>query len=127
VSRNTDPSWSTVQTVRERDDYTCVLCFVRDALQTHHRRLRGMGGSKWAGINLPSNLITVCATCHKYIHDHVAWAKSEGLIVSHSADPAKVAVRLFRHGLVTLQSDGTRTALFPPNAALREESSHDPF
>lgn len=122
MGRNTDPSWSTVQRVRERDEYTCVLCFEQDALQTHHRRLRGIGGSTWPGINLPSNLITVCPTCHRYIHDHPAWAKQEGLIVSHSADPARVVVRLFRHGMVTLEPNGDRTPLFPPSNTERGSS-----
>lgn len=106
MARNTDPSWTTIQKVRERDEYACVLCFVNDALQTHHRRLRGIGGSTWRGINLPSNLITVCPSCHAYIHANPKWSKQEGLIVSHFSDPAAIPLRVLRHGWLKLTENG---------------------
>ncbi len=44
--------------LRERDPY-CVHCGGDDSLQVHHRRNRGMGGSK--NLDRYDNLIRVCA------------------------------------------------------------------
>ena len=44
--------------VNERDLY-CWHCGTTEGLQTHHRRNRGMGGSKI--LDTPDNLIRVCA------------------------------------------------------------------
>jgi hypothetical protein len=47
---------------RRRDNDSCVVCgvFVGDGGNVHHRRNRGMGGSRAA--NVISNLVTVCGT-----------------------------------------------------------------
>jgi hypothetical protein len=37
----------------------------REAAHAHHIRLRSQGGT-----HEPSNLLDVCAACHRYIHDH---------------------------------------------------------
>lgn len=106
MSRNTDPSRKTVLKVRERDEDKCVLCWRTDGLQTHHRRPRGIGGTRWKGINLPSNLLTLCYFHHQYIETHRGWALNLGLLVSGFEDPADVPVKLLRHGWVELLSNG---------------------
>lgn len=52
---------------------------------THHRKLRSQGGE-----DTKENLIGACWACHRYLHNHPAWARSVGLIVSRELDPAHV-------------------------------------
>jgi len=77
--RNTGPSPFAVQLVLDRAGYSCEVCdhMVGDRRgvdwSIHHRRPRKMGGTRWPGINLPSNLIAVhgasnVAACHGRIH-----------------------------------------------------------
>jgi len=95
--RRTGPSAATVALVRERDHHVCVHCGTTGhGLSTHHRRNRGMGGSRWAGINLPTNLLTLCGDgttgCHGWVTEHPTQARELGLAVSLHADPATVPV-----------------------------------
>lgn len=106
VRRNTNPTWGTIRRVRDRDEAQCILCGRTDELHTHHRRPRGRGGSRFPGINLASNLITVCAYHHAYIHQNVRWARRRGLLVSQYKDPAAVPIKLIRHGWVELLPEG---------------------
>lgn len=110
MSRNTDPAAAVVQTVRGRDRWCCALCRTMGPLSTQHRRARGMGGSRWPGINRPANLLTLCGTgttgCHGYVESHPEWARRLGLSVSLHADPARVPVFTWR-GWVLLNDDGT--------------------
>jgi len=96
MARRTDPTPATVRLVRERDKHACARCATTNQLTTHHRRNRGMGGSRWPGINLPSNLLTLCGSgttgCHGWVTDHPLGARALGLAVSMHADPATVPV-----------------------------------
>lgn len=51
-------------------------------MSTQHRVARGMGGTRWAGINLPSNLLTLCGSgttgCHGWVEAHPVWATAHG-------------------------------------------------
>jgi 5-methylcytosine-specific restriction endonuclease McrA len=54
--------------VKARTDYRCVVCgkqFPEYCLEVHHVKRRANGGS-----NQPSNLVPVCANCHRIIHAH---------------------------------------------------------
>lgn len=75
--------------------------------QFHHRRPRGMGGSRFAGIHSPSNLLHLCAEHHAWIESHRTESREFGLLVPQSSDPGDVVVVL-RHGRVRL----TETAAF---------------
>lgn len=103
--KRTGPSAVTVVKVRRRDGGHCVLCAETYGLQTHHRRPRGLGGSSWSGINLPSNLLTLCRMHHDYIESHRQWALDNGLLVRQSKDPARIPVTL-SIGRVYLTADG---------------------
>ena len=73
-----------------------------------------MGGSRWPGINLPSNLLTLCGSgttlCHGWVTDHPGEARDAGLSVSLHADPAGVPVETWQ-GLLMLDNDGGARAL----------------
>ena len=50
--------------VKWRDGYKCAVCGVEHIpLQVHHKKQRKDGGT-----DIPANLITVCADCHKAYH-----------------------------------------------------------
>lgn len=82
MARRTDPDASTVKLVRERDDWRCARCAGWGPLSTQHRVARGMGGTRWPGINLPSNLLTLCGSgttgCHGWVEHHTGWANAHG-------------------------------------------------
>lgn len=86
MARRTSPDAETVRLVRERDDWRCARCGGWGPLSTQHRVARGMGGSRWPGINLPSNLITLCGSgttgCHGWVEHHPGWARAHGWSVS---------------------------------------------
>lgn len=66
-------------------------------LQAHHRRPRGMGGTKRPASSLPSNGLLACLWCHGYLEtEERGKARRLGFIVSQVADPARVRV-FYRH------------------------------
>lgn len=73
-----------------------------------------MGGTRWPGINLPSNLLTLCGSgttgCHGWVEHHPTWAKAHGWSISqhgrHLFSTVSVAVWTWR-GWGFLRDDGT--------------------
>lgn len=116
TSRNTGPSSDVVDAVLERACYCCEVCGTPCADQRgtdwslHHRRPRGMGGTRWSGINLPSNLLLVCGSgttlCHGVIENYRAGAVAAGWLVLSRTDPATVAVLITRDRWCYLTDDG---------------------
>lgn len=96
--------------IRERSGDLCEVCG-KQAGQTHHRRPKGMGGSKDPATNCPSNLLRLCGganvtgNCHSWIESNRHRAFEEGLLVPQFRDPLTVRVKL-RHGWVFLTDDG---------------------
>lgn len=78
-------------------------------LNTHHRRPRGMGGTKRGDANGLANLLTLCGSgttgCHGWVESHRAEARAAGLLVSLHADPQDVPVQTWR-GLLLLDNAG---------------------
>lgn len=80
----------------------------------HHRRPRGMGGSKRPETNGPANGLLLCGHastpggCHQWVETHRAEALDLGLLVLQSHTPTEVPV-LTRHGLVLLDNNGNYT------------------
>lgn len=73
--------------------------------EIHHRRPRGMGGSKAADTNTAANALLVCVGCHREIEADRAAALKFGWLVRQGQEPAGVAV--FRRGTwVLLQENG---------------------
>jgi 5-methylcytosine-specific restriction endonuclease McrA len=54
------------QQVLERDNWRCQVCGSRRNLQIHHKQLRSQQGS-----DDECNLITLCASCHKALHERL--------------------------------------------------------
>ena len=58
--------------VKERDRQKCVVCSATHSLQLHHLITRGRYDPalyNFEHVHDPRNLATVCATCHRKIHD----------------------------------------------------------
>lgn len=93
----------------------CELCGGRldqwHGLSVHHRRPRGMGGSRDPKTNSASNLIVLCGSatsgCHGKVEKNRADSKRDGLIVSSWSDPASVPI-LLNGTWWTLTDDGDR-------------------
>lgn len=93
----------TDEQIRERDGDRCARCGSTRDLQVHHRLLRSGGGGDEA-----SNRVTLCASCHRWVHHNPVQAGEEGWIVSRYDGPAGVVVRhwLWPAGAVFLEDDG---------------------
>lgn len=59
--------------------------------QIHHRKPRGMGGTRDPLVNSPSNLVLLCGSgtegCHGWVESHRTEAREAGWLVSQHADP----------------------------------------
>ena len=105
IRRKTGPDRGTVEHVRWRDRDKCRRC-QGIGEQIHHRKPRGMGGTRDPAINSMSNLVLLCQTCHGWIEQHRTQARELGWLVSQHADPIDIPVDTF-HGLIRLLPDGT--------------------
>jgi hypothetical protein len=106
-----------VRLVRDRDRWQCVRCGTTESLTTQHRVARGMGGTRWLGVNLPANLITLCGSgttgCHGWVERHPTEAKLLGLALSRFiSDPASHPVFTWR-GWLRLHDDGSTQECVP--------------
>jgi len=62
--------------VKWRDGYKCAVCGAEHVpLQVHHKKQRKDGGT-----DMPANLITVCADCHKAYHAGILNSKKANLM-----------------------------------------------
>lgn len=85
--------------VWERDMGACIRC--GGPGQDLHHRQRRRDGDHQIG-----NCVTVCRTCHSYVHAHPEEARDNGWIVSFAVDdPCGVKVRAWL-GWMLLDNDG---------------------
>lgn len=83
----------TKRLVHERAKGRCELCGVpADNFQLHHRRPRGMGGSKRDETGAAANALLVHPKCHTWIESNRKEAMKYGYLVSQWADPREVPV-----------------------------------
>lgn len=93
------------QLLRQRDEGQCVRCGSGQGSQWHHRRRRGIKGGHFQ--HCACNGVTLCPTCHTWVHANPALARERGFIVSaHIDEPNAVPVDAF-YGKVLLDCDGT--------------------
>lgn len=96
MAKRTGPSAVVVDMVWQRDNGSCARCgtglnFALRGTQwsLHHRRPRGMGGTKEAWVNQPANLVPLCGTgvtgCHSWVESHRQDARDLGWLVPRNA------------------------------------------
>ena len=97
----------TRKVIRTRAQDRCELCGTRctDG-QIHHRRPRGMGGTKNLLSRSVSNGLYVHFRCHHMIEMNRAKALENGWLIRQSDDPESEPVRL-HSGWVVLNPDGS--------------------
>ena len=61
---------------------------VQTAATIHHRRPRGMGGTRRDTTNFASNGLLACVSCHEFVEHERLWAKDHGFLVRQGADPS---------------------------------------
>lgn len=112
----------TRQVVLERDLFRCVACGTYVGpfgdYSLHHRRPRGMGGSRRPETNLPGNLLVLCGSgttgCHGWTETHRDEALSMGLLVSQFVtDPDQVPVQTYC-GWFVFDNEGGKTPVEVP-------------
>lgn len=93
--------------------FRCEICgepLSSTAMSVHHRRPRGMGGTKRADTNYPSNLMAICGTgtsgCHGYVESHREEAYEKGWLVSQNEEPSSVALKSYLYGTVYFDDEG---------------------
>ena len=91
-----------------RDEHRCLVCGQDGALDVHHRRARGSGGTSNPLISFGlANLMSLCRACHHSITTNPLIAQGQGWSVPSHADPLRTPVWLARHGWVLLNDNGT--------------------
>lgn len=105
--RNTGFSDEVKAVIRARANDRCERCNDRTSdMQFHHRRPRGMGGTRRADTNTAAAGVLLCGTCHRTVEAHRSQALDDGWLVRQSQNPLEVPV-LYRTGrLSLLDSDG---------------------
>lgn len=120
VVRRTGPTPATVELVWVRDGGRCARCGIGlnrgargTAWSVHHRRPRGMGGSRSAWVNEAANLLLLCGTgvtgCHGWVESHRADARDLGWLIPANAVYTSHDVAVpYWDGLFFLTDYGTR-------------------
>lgn len=102
--RDTGPDAATRRLVLDRAAGACELCgrLLHDGTRWlgdhshHHRRPRGMGGSRDAATNTAANLLLLCGSgttgCHGTVESDRTAALEHGWLVAQGQDPATTPV-----------------------------------
>lgn len=96
--RATGPSRATVDLIWYRDNSRCLRCGVGlypgAEHSIHHRIPRGMGGTRSAAINHPTNLMLLCGSgvtgCHGWVESNRDAARNIGFLVRVDDDPETI-------------------------------------
>jgi 5-methylcytosine-specific restriction protein A len=99
--------------IDERSRGWCEICgYLAIDGQYHHRRPRGMGGTKRSETGSPVNALYLCQECHAWIESLRAHALRNGWLVSQSEDPALTPVN-YRGTFSTLTNEGMVIPVMP--------------
>lgn len=110
-------SKAVVAQIIDRDGASCVMCGSNVNLDArgadwsiHHRRPRGMGGSRSAEVSCPANGLVLCGSgttgCHGRVEASRSWAMTHGFLVPQWRDPELVPVVHWLLGLAFPTEDG---------------------
>lgn len=83
---------ATRKVIHTRANGRCERCTSSNPAETHHRRPRGMGGSKDLVTNTPANGVLLCSECHRDIESRRTKALQDGWLLRQAHDPRKVPV-----------------------------------
>lgn len=116
----------------ERAKGRCELCgaHAQETAQIHHRRPRGMGGTKNPESRSVANGLYVHFRCHQRIELNRADALKNGWLVLQSGDLSQPV--LLHYGWVVLHEDGSVYELghlyqLPQQPSVEPEDSTPPF
>lgn len=99
---------ATRRLIKQRADDRCEVCGLRQAYgQIHHRRPRGMGGTRRPDASSPSNGLYVHHNCHLMIESNRKRAAYLGWIVGWGRQTEAAEVRLW-DGWFLLTPEGGR-------------------
>lgn len=126
--RNTGPTPAVRRTVTERAGGACERCgkTITADYSIHHRKPRGMGGTKDPKANSPANLVLLCGSattpdgCHTAVERFRQAAITTGFIVTRTADPETVPIKLVS-GWWYLRADGTKLPTVRPETKNDDE------
>jgi 5-methylcytosine-specific restriction enzyme A len=106
-------NWAEVRKIiLTRDEGLCLRCGL-EATDVHHRKVKGMGGTKDEKVAYGyANLISVCRYCHNWIHANPSIAYKYGFLV-HSWDSERIMI-VTKFGTLKLEEDGTRSVVKGP-------------
>ena len=95
--------------IKERAEGKCERCggyIASDShAHIHHRKPRGMGGTKQHGSRTTANGLFLHPSCHYYIENHRKESKEMGFILGQTEEPILVPVFTF-NGWVLLDLEG---------------------
>ena len=96
--------------IRERAGANCERCgdphnVGMHGIQVHHRRPRGMGGTRRHGTNGAANGLYLCGMCHRVVENNREVSLMLGQLVPQHKDPHDVPV-LYSGEWVLLDDDG---------------------
>lgn len=81
--------------IKERSGERCEVCgSLALNPQIHHRRPRGMGGSKDPVCGSPANGIWIHPACHAKIEGWRLWAYDHGYLVKQNHDPRYIPIKI---------------------------------
>jgi len=99
--------------IKDRSQGKCEMCGSKVLqYQIHHRRPRGMGGSKVSVVGSAANGVLLHPKCHTHIELNRNEARDNGWLVQQSFDPTVVPFKRF-NGWVTFSEDGTYMLVKP--------------
>ncbi len=110
-----------------RDNGNCARCGITLSgfYSLHHRKPRGMGGTKDPRSDDPRNLIHLCGSgttgCHGLIESHRAQAYETGWLL-RSLGALDTALLAPDGRLITLHANGERTDLVSPESLAAAET-----
>lgn len=89
-------------TVKARAGGRCECCgrnLITGNCSYHHRRAKGMGGSRDASTHTTANVVLICGRdnktgCHGDVHGNPIEARAHGWIVRQGALPARIQIVL---------------------------------